>query len=282
MKLENLQDLIMADNNVLDSILGDLKLFDENDIDETNVDFSTILSCSMKYILNNLILNSITNKVSYEDFINDNKQNYLSLLNKKIEFMINKSEEETQNEIRTAYSEVLFTILEKLEETFGFSFDENTGVAKESLSYGDLVQYTLALYDFLVMKRYNNVVEYLYRTIFYDRKSLSEELKNNIDNKKNFSFITLKKVFKINDALVVYFIREIVEELIKMDVKFSEFIENIDIEDSGEISTAIAKKIIFEDNTNIVSETFGIMDDIDLKSSIISEIRKFTGFDYGG
>jgi len=264
----------MENEKFIDSVLGDLNLFN-GDLNESAENFNTILSCSMKYVLDNLILNNITDKISYEEFIsNSTSKNYLLMLNKKIEFLISKSDsEETKNEIKSAYTEVLYSVIEKLEEVFNFQFEESTGYEKSSLDYDDLVQHTVALYDFLIINRFKNIIEYLFRVIFYDRKNYSANLKKKVIDKKNFTFISLKKILKIDDVIVIYFLREIIREIINDGVKFKDFMDQIEIENNGEISNTIARRLIYEDNEGVVSSLFKSIEDPDIFSCIVTNVR---------
>jgi hypothetical protein len=112
------------DSTKIESILGDafstLELL-EDDPNEN----SQVLSLSVKFTLNNLVLEKISKKVTIDEILEGNNKNYLELFNQKVNHALSISKDEiTIKEIQKSYSEILYKIIKKLESTFGFNYSE--------------------------------------------------------------------------------------------------------------------------------------------------------------
>lgn len=245
----------------------------EEDLDlEYNDEFGNDLDHSSNLVFNHLL----------RDQINDNYQadlivkNYLFLLNNKFEYLKVKynGDEEFISLLNNAWKELLLNLLEKFQDKFDIDFSEQYLSNLENIGTRNLDTLMNGFYEFTIIDKLENVIRFIVRYISDNRQEFANEYKASMENRKNVSLASLKKTFKFNDAIILYFLNEIVTEILSSEIPFKDFISIIELENEGDINNAIVKNLITEDDTNFFkSLTEVYIDKTDFFDHLLEKVR---------
>ena len=172
---------------------------------------------SFEFLFKNFIKDQITFYLT-RNTITDKPKNYLREIKNKVDFIIeyNPMDTERIENVKKAYSELLLQAYEIMENVYEIS---NNGEVDdiEDLPLKELEEVVMAFYTFIVISRYDNLVEFLSNYIFQNRKSLLENytVPSSASSMKNLSISGYKKTYKdFNDAYLIYILDQIILDIL--------------------------------------------------------------------
>jgi len=142
-------------------------------------------------------------------------------------------------------------VLLKLEERFDFQ----SNIEVDKILNDEFFLYVENLYDFFVINYKAKLISLLTNYIFDNRKHLSKEYKA-VTDKKDLGIISLKKVFKtLDEVVIIYNLDEIIDGFINTVEENEYIIEIIVNNDEMEASNTIVSEIFLEDS--VIDGFFG-------------------------
>ena len=211
------------------------------------------------------IKNEINSQI--ENIFNTDKRNYIEFYLEKYKFLKKFYEEEGNDEkledIKNNKIDFLFSMIEKISETFNIEYSEEDLTKKMVKS----------LYNFFIVNYVDNLQSMFLNIIRVNKKTIIKELKNQ-KPKRDVGSIANRAKFNPNDAIIINNIQEILTDLIPnmgIDNKFIDYIINYDDSlDNQNIKKLITKEKISINDFNAFIEPF--IDQHDGYSIIISNI----------
>lgn len=161
-------------------------------------------------ILDN-ILNQIKNSTKKENIL-DTKSNLLEYFQNRYSFIMKKyaENEDVISKTNDIINDVLDEILNAINETFKFKI-----TLSESLLIKDKFEFIESLYEFFILNLKDSLISLGYEYIIDNLKSLRSSLK--IRNKKDLSYINIKKLIDNENTAVVFQTESILSNLGELD-----------------------------------------------------------------
>lgn len=185
-----------------------------------------ILALSDK-LAEEIIFDNIKEQLEEElDTINT-RLNYVSLFKEKYS-QIDSSDDCYDEEYMKDVVARLATLLgEKLKEKYGVELGEDLDTCTPETYLDDME----TLYEFLFIRQYTNLVDYIYSRLMRNRKAYIEAYKNFSDTEeytKDLFVMQSKKKFKNNDdVLVIHFLKEIIQDILDTTTSSYDLFEEI-------------------------------------------------------
>jgi len=265
----------MSEISMIDKILG-------NELEGSLAPETSILQQGYDpghslYLLYNNILKDQIEADPTDQTIDLPINDVLDLIKQKIKFLKMKEDfsEQEINDIEGVWRSILEEILNKFQEKFDFDFSEKYHSPANVISTKSLEKFIFALYHFLVIQHVENSVTFITKIIFANKKELAKIHKKKLIDRRNLSLASLKATFKFfDDVVIVFFLNDIIKEILEEEIIFKNFINTLEEENEGEISMLILKEIIDEDNEAFVKNYLSFINkDEGIFYSIASRVR---------
>jgi hypothetical protein len=199
------------------------------------------------------------------------QKNFMRDISDKIEILRVRSETDDIDikEIEDAYRSILAKLISLLEEKFDFDFSEETEMLPENTNTQKLGLWATELYTFLIIERMDMIIEFLTNYIFLNKGEIAKEFSS-----KKVSESISKSISDKDGVIVIMSIMDIIANVARDGVPFSEFIEAIKNGREGEVSVEIASKTFNGDDGDIVRLYLSpLIEDEELLSIVASRVR---------
>lgn len=235
-----------------------------------NIDKDEILNrLSDDIILDNVLtqISGIKSKI----ISNNNPNNYFDYFMERYKFILNKysTNQEIIDSAKDIMKDISTQIINKLSESFDFNIK-----FVDSLSIEDYIFYIKCIYEFFVIRLYENIISFNTNYIINNTKSLLGICK--VSNKKDLSYISIKKVIDNKYTPIIMFTHKILVNIDSIDNETT--IELIVSDDENLESNYYVNKMFVEgEHCDITFNTplFQFIKDINIESEVtINKVQK--------
>lgn len=230
-------------------------------IDEKEKNFfsDTEINEIINYLSYELILDNLRKQIGEEDARTYGKVNYLEIFNDKFNYIVlnYNSNQEIMNKLNLLRDEFYSTVLEEIQDKFGFKLKFKDILLKEEF-YGIID----CLYSFFIIEIGENLKNFFVNYIRKEYKNILRNFRNQI-NFKDLYFSLLKKKYNKENSIILYSINKIPTII---EIQFIEdFIDLIIKDDEDEYNNFIINKLF---------NTEEFIDDVTCDISILKELVK--------
>lgn len=217
--------------NEIGELMIETDFNDDSEVISENVrlfDFNTAFA-------EDLITININEAFESKDIIQPNI-NYIDILHDKYKEALTVEECSFDKKIINGIVfRVTRNFLDKLSENFGVELANTIDEDGLIIDIDEYLDKLSALYEFFICRRSENIIDYLIRKIFKNKEELFENYKNKLTPKDTadlFYGINKKKYKSANDAAFIYFIDDIISDIVSISTDAYElfkYIAEIDI-----------------------------------------------------
>jgi ribosome recycling factor len=202
-----------------------------------------------------------------------NPTNFLATLDQRVKYLISLHSDDDSSIIKIRSSELEFyaTVAGEIANHLGVSID---GLDLEPTIPTVYKRKIRALYNFLIINRFSNILSIYYTYIINHRKEIAKELKTTTD-KKDLTISNMRKQIKsFDDISILYNISEIIDELSREEMKMDEFIDLLVTADGDSVDTYLAAECLAGCDIAQPLKTYSesVVDNDNMRAALESEL----------
>jgi len=194
-------------------------------------------------ISNDIIVNSILNKIEKFKDEDGSNINLLYDMDQKFNFLIKVKYQDDPKEIIEYKNSLYEKFLNLLKDKIGFT----TEISPETVGHDKFAIYVSAIYEFFIIRFIPNHIQYLFNEVFDNKKFFIGSYKDDTLEGKDLKFTNLRKYFKnLDNTILIANINSIFKDIFK-EYYYENFINSIINSDPDEFTNNIIKELFMNE-----------------------------------